>query len=225
MPIRLNLLAEARAAEEMRRRDPVKRALWVAALVIVLILVWSSSLQLKAMLKKSAVSRLEVEMQSRTNEYQELQVARLRTQDAQKRIAALQQVAAHRFLNGNLLNGLQQCGVPDIQVTRVKIEQAYTLTEGTRPRTNASQVIKGKPATATERILLVLEGLDSSPGGQGEQVTRFKEAISTNAYFRDHLARTNGVSLKNMLPAQLSPLTGKPSIPFTLECRYPEKIR
>ena len=36
MPIRLNLLAEAQAAEEARRRDPVKRAIWLAALIIAL---------------------------------------------------------------------------------------------------------------------------------------------------------------------------------------------
>ena len=35
MPIRINLLAEAQAAEEMRRRDPVKRALWGASIVVV----------------------------------------------------------------------------------------------------------------------------------------------------------------------------------------------
>ena len=33
MPIRLNLLAEAQAAEDLRRRDPVKRALWLARLM------------------------------------------------------------------------------------------------------------------------------------------------------------------------------------------------
>ena len=31
MPIRINLLAEQQAAEEARRRDPVKRALWVGS--------------------------------------------------------------------------------------------------------------------------------------------------------------------------------------------------
>ena len=31
MPIRLNLLAEAQEAEEMRRQDPVKRALLVGS--------------------------------------------------------------------------------------------------------------------------------------------------------------------------------------------------
>ena len=69
MPIRLNLLAEAQAAEETRRRDPVKRAMWISALIIVAILVWSSSLQLQAMLGHSEVSRLEGQINSHTNEY------------------------------------------------------------------------------------------------------------------------------------------------------------
>ena len=47
MPIRLNLLAEA-GPLKIAQRDPVKRALWVAALLIALMLVWASSLQLKA---------------------------------------------------------------------------------------------------------------------------------------------------------------------------------
>ena len=39
MPIRLNLLAEAQALEESRRRDPVKRAVW-AGVFLVLALAW-----------------------------------------------------------------------------------------------------------------------------------------------------------------------------------------
>lgn len=225
MPIRLNLLAEAHAAEEMRRRDPVKRALWVAALIVALMLVWSSSLQLKAMLARSALSRLEADINSRTNEYQQLLNARLKTDDAHKRLVALQQLAANRLLNGTLLNALQQCTAPGVQLTRFRVEQSYTLTAGTRSRTNEDHVvIRGKSPTSTEKVVLTIEGLDSSPG-QGEQVSKFKETIATNPYFKEHLARTNAVSLKNMLPAQLSPLTGKSSIPFTLECRYPEKTR
>ena len=38
MPIRINLLAEAQAAEEMRRKDPVKRAVWIGGFVIFLVL-------------------------------------------------------------------------------------------------------------------------------------------------------------------------------------------
>jgi hypothetical protein len=50
MPIRLNLLAEAQAAEDFRRRDPVKRGIGLAALLVALMLVFSSFLQLRATL-------------------------------------------------------------------------------------------------------------------------------------------------------------------------------
>jgi len=56
MAIRLNLLAETQAAEELRRKDPVKRVGWIGALLIAIMLVWSSSLQLKAKLVNSQVA-------------------------------------------------------------------------------------------------------------------------------------------------------------------------
>ena len=39
----------------MRRRDPVKRTAWVGAVLAALVLVWSSSLQMKSMLAKGEV--------------------------------------------------------------------------------------------------------------------------------------------------------------------------
>jgi len=47
MPIRINFLAEQQAQEEERRRDPVKRAAWVAAAWVGLLLVWGGYLQAK----------------------------------------------------------------------------------------------------------------------------------------------------------------------------------
>ena len=49
MAIHINLLAESQALEEMRRRDPVKRAIWVGAIVGALVLAWSGYLQVKLM--------------------------------------------------------------------------------------------------------------------------------------------------------------------------------
>ena len=49
MPLRINLLAEAQAAEELRRRNPVKRALWIGGFIVALILLWSSTLQVQLM--------------------------------------------------------------------------------------------------------------------------------------------------------------------------------
>jgi hypothetical protein len=69
MPLRLNLLAETQALEDMRRRDPVKRAIWVGVFLGVAILLWSSSLQLKAMIVKGELNGFESKLAGRTNEF------------------------------------------------------------------------------------------------------------------------------------------------------------
>ena len=101
----------------------------------------------------------------------------------------------------------------------------YVAFEGTKTRTNDDNVlIPGKPPTATEKILLTLEGADSS-ANPGDQLNKYKDALAANAYFKQVLVKTNGINLKNLAPPQISPLTGKRSVIFTLECRYPEKTR
>jgi len=225
MPIRLNLLAEAHAAEEDRRRDPVKRAIWIAALFVVLILVWSSSLQLKAMLLQSDVSQLENQLKSRASEYQKVLDDQKRIGDIKGKLAALDRLSADRLLNGTLLNALQQTTVGDIQLLRLRVEQAYLASEGVKARTNEDKVvIPAKPPKSTEKVLLTLEGSDSS-ANPGDQVTKYKSALATNAYMGEMLVKTNGINLKSLGQAESSPLTGKRSVLFTLECRYPEKNR
>lgn len=225
MPIRLNLLAEAQAAEEARRRDPVKRAMWIAALMIVAIMVWSSSLQLKAMLVRSDVNRLEAQIGSHTNEYRLVRDNQNKTQEIHEKIKALQQLSEVRLLNGTLLNALQQTTANDVQLLRVRLDQVYVAFEGTKARTNEDNVlIRGKPATSTEKILLTLEGADSSANA-GDGVNRYKDGLAANAYFKQALVKTNGIGLKSLAPPALSPLTGKRSVIFTLECRYPEQTR
>jgi uncharacterized protein YdbL (DUF1318 family) len=225
MPIHLNLLAEAQAAEEERRRDPVKRAAWVAALIIVLILVWSSSLQLKAMLIRSDVSRLQGQIASHTTEYRGILDNQDRASDILNKLAALQSLSTNRLLNGTLLNALQLTTVDNVQLLRLHVDQTYALVEGTKARTNDENVvIAGRPSTSTERILLTLEGADSC-GNPGDQLNKYKSVLAANPHLKDVLVKTNGINLKNLTVPQISPLTGKRSVIFTLECRYPEKTR
>ena len=225
MPIRLNLLAEAQAAEEARRRDPVKRAIWLGILAVVLILVWSSSLQLKAMLLRFDVSRLEGQLASKTNDYRAVLDDQTKTVEIKQKLDALRRFSANRLLNGTLLNALQQTTVDDIQLVRLRLDQNYVLVEGSKTRTNEDHtVIRGKPATATEKTMLRIEGVDSSPNA-GDQWNRYKSALATNAYFKQALVKTNGISLKNLSPPQISPVTGKRTVVFTLECIYPDITR
>lgn len=225
MPIRLNLLAEAQAAEDLRRRDPVKRALFLAGLIIALVLVWSSYLQLRASLANSDVTRLEAQIGAHTNEFRQVLDNQKKTVEMNEKLRVLRVLAANRFLNGTLLNALQQTTVEDVQMLRLKVDQLYTVAEGTKTRTNdTGAVIKGRPPTTIEKTVLNLEAIDSS-ANPGEQVNRFKSVLATNVYFKGMLTQTNPVSLKNLSPPQVSPVTGKPCVIFTLECRYPEKTR
>lgn len=225
MPIRLNLLAEAQAAEELRRRDPVKHALWLSGLVIAGTLAWSSFLQLRTTLANSDVTRIEAQTGARTNEFRQILDSQKKAAEINDKLRALRQLAASRFLNGNLLNALQQTTVEDVQLIRLRVDQTYTTVEGTKTRTNDNKVvIKGRPPTATEKIVLNLEGMDLSPS-TGDQVNRFKSVLASNAYFKDMLTKTNPMNLKSLSPPQTDPVTGKPCVMFALEGRYPEKTR
>jgi hypothetical protein len=225
MPIRLNLLAEAQAAEDMRRRDPVKRALWLAALILALMLVWWSYFAVQAELASSDVTRIEAQMGARTNEFQQVLENQRKTVEINGRLRVLRQLAGSRFLNGNLLNALQQTTVEDVDLIHLQVAQLYTVVEGTKTRTNDDNVvIPGRVPTTTEKITVNLEGIDASPN-PGDQVNRFKNALTANPYFKNMLAKTNGVSLKYESAPQVAPVSGKPCVMFTLECRYPENKR
>src|ERR1017187_6516538 len=225
MPIRLNLLAEAHAAEEERRRDPVKRAIWLAALVIALILAWSSYLQLRTALASSDVSRMEAQLGARTNEFQQVLDHQKKTAEMNEKLRVLRLLTANRFLNGTLLNALQQTTAQDVQLVRLKVDQLYTRVEATKAHTNEDNVVtKARPASATERIAVNFDGIDSS-ASPGDQVSRFKIVLATNAYFKEMLTQTNSINLKSLSPVQVAPVTGKPCVMFSLECRYPEKTR
>jgi hypothetical protein len=224
MPIRLNLLAEIQAAEEQRRRDPVKRAIWVAALLIVLMLGWSSSLQLKGLMAKQELGKIAGKMNACTNEYRKVIEGKARIADINRRLIALHSLATNRFLNGNLMNALQQTVIDDIQLSLVKVEQTYTLVEATKPKTNANIVIPGKPATTTERIIITMDGADASAIA-GDQVTKFKEMLGKHPYFQSILGHTNQVSLKSLSAPTPQPETGRAVVLFSLESRLPPKTR
>ncbi len=224
MPIRLNLLAEAQALEEVRRRDPVKRVLWAAALLVVLMLVWASSLQLRAVIANKDLNRVQAIMNSKASAYKQVVEGRQRIAETNAKLTALHTLATNRFLNGTLLHTLQQTTVDGVQLVHLKVDQAYTLVEATKARTNASKVLPGSPATITEKITLALDGSDTS-ASPGDQVTKFKEALAANAYFRDQLSATSQVNLKNLSAPQISPDSGRAMVLFSLEWRYPEKTR
>jgi hypothetical protein len=224
MPIRLNLLAEAQALEELRRRDPVKRAIWIGAGLVAVSLAWSASSQFKAVMIKAELSHLEDQLKARTNEYQQVVANQAKLDDINHRLGALRRLATNRILYGTLLNALQGPVVENVQLMRLRTDQSYTLNEEVKAKTNAnSRIVPGKPASVTEKLVLTLDARDSAPN-PGDQVKSFKQAISDAPYFQAALGKTNEVRLTSLSPPQPAP-DSKPFVLFTLECRYPEKTQ
>jgi len=224
MPIRLNLLAEAQAAEEMRRRDPVKRAIWLGALLSALMLVWSASLQFKAISAKNELERAEAKANALTNDFRQVTESQKSIADINHRLSSLQQLTTNRHLTGNLLDALQRATLDDIQLTHLRLANEYRPVEETKASTNGNRIIPGKPATITEKITLTLECVDNS-AETGPLVDKYRDLLATHPYFKDGFEKPVEITLKNYSSPQLSPETGRSCVLFTLEARFPEKTR
>lgn len=221
MPIRINLLAEAQATEELRRKDPVKRAFVAGILVVLVVLVWSSTVQVKIMASKSELANLQASWKSLEKTYAVAVENRRRSLEADEKLLALQRLTTNRFLWGTTFNALQQTlnGLDDVQVVRVKTEQSYTLSEEAKPRPG----VIAKAATSTEKVLFTIEALDSS-AQPGANINRFKSAIASEAFFQASLNKSNGVALLSFSPPQVD--AGRnPYVKFSLQCLFPEKVR
>lgn len=223
MPIRINLLAETLADEELRRRDPVKRAIYIGAFLVVLSLVWFSSVWLKYMVVNSNMAQIQKDIESHTNEYAEVTGNLKKITDSQKRLEALQKLSDARFLQGNLLNAVQQIYVPNVQLTRIKVDQSYVTTAAAPGMTNISGTVIVKPATAVEKMVLTFDAKDFS-ANPGDQVNHYKDGLIQQSFFKSHLGASGNVRLLNLTPPQSAP-DSKPFVLFTLECRFPDKTR
>jgi len=226
MPIRINLLAEAHAAEEARRKDPVKRGAYAGAFVIFCVVLWAATLQMKIMSAKSDLGSVKLRWSSIEKSHQAAVDAQKMSADVERQLTALQRMSTNRFLWGNALNALQQTlGSADgIQVVKMKSEQTYVVNEGTPNRTNGTSVVAGKPSTATERISMLIDAMDA--GSQpGNNISPFREAIAKVPFFKENLNPTNGVMLINRSAPQNSPNGDRTFVLFTLKAAFPEKTR
>ncbi|HEY0456553.1 MAG TPA: hypothetical protein VGE41_09265 [Verrucomicrobiae bacterium] len=221
MPISINLLAEAHATEEMRRKDPVKRALLAAIVIVAVFLVWSSMLQLNLIRSKAELGHLESSWKNIEKKYTVAVDLHRKAKEAEEKITALQQMSTNRFLWGNVLNAFQMTlgGVENIQVSRLRADQTYIISEEAHKPNE-------KPThgpTSTERITLLIDAQDYSPQ-IGGQVNHYKANIATEPFFQSNLNKTNGVLLLSQSPPLVDGRRGS-YVKFSLQCSFTEKVR
>jgi hypothetical protein len=223
MPIRINLLAEAQAHEEFRRKDPVKRAIWIGAFLVFCMLLWSSSIAIKTMVYRSELHRWTTEIAARSNAYQVVLESKTKLEDQTEKLHMLHQLALERFLNGSALNALTLATVENVELVRFRVSQQYDFTEAVKPKVKPGQKALPKPATITERINISLDARDVG-ANPGDQIKSYKQVLNDNPYFQAAMGKTNEVRLNNVSPPQTGP-DNKPYVLFTLECRLPDKTR
>jgi len=223
MPIRLNLLAEQHAADEVRRRDPVKRATWLMGTFLLVLLVWGVVLQGRLFIKMREVSRYDTEWRKFEKDYKVVTSNQDKAADATQKKAALTSLATNRFLWAPMLNALQYTLVDGVQITHIKTEQSYTLSEGTKASTNSAGIVsRTKPATSRQKVWFVVDAKDLS-SRSGDQIFKFQEKLNTEPYFKTNLEK---IELTGRSQPQTDPANpNRPFVQFTLECRYPDEVR
>ena len=212
MPIRINLLAEAQAAEEIRRRDPAKRAAWAALILVAGIVMWICLLQAKIIVVNSSLSRELGTLNSLTNKYTEVVANENKLHDVSSKLTALNRFAGARFLQATPLDALMHASVDGIQLIRLRTDQSV------------DEITEPKPVS-TERDKLILDVKDGSANPGNEQINKYKQILAATTYFKDEHISTNNIQLRNLGVAQIDTETGKPYVQFTLECVYPDKVR
>jgi hypothetical protein len=228
MPIRINLLAEAQSAEDLRRRDPVKRGIWIGGFCVALALLWCGKLQLDIWREAITRTRMEQDWTSLEPKNKALVQKQERANRLSNYLTNLDRYSTNRFLWANALNALQHSIVDDIQVTHVRGEQAYEITSpenATNTLANGTTSVTHKPGTSTERVRLSIDARDFK--NQDQQWTKFKEALSSNDYFKRHLKTNESFVLEG---TQSSPLRdpGDPTheyVTFSLVAKLPEVKR
>jgi hypothetical protein len=232
MPIRINLLAEQQAADELRRRDPVKRAIWIGGFIVGVMAVWSAYLQVRLMAATSEVDRYESEWRKLEAGYKKVMSNMEAAAEAERKWGALQSLATNRFLWASPLNALQfvMATVDDVQIKAFRTAQSYAISEGVKPSTNAVGIVsRGKPGTSREKVMFTLDGKDTSkevkdPGKRAtDGVFKLQEAINNYPYFKTNQVKSQLITRS---PDQIDPSNPtKRYSTFSLGCDFPEITR
>ena len=217
MPIRINLLSEALAAQDLRRRDPVKRTIFAGLFFVMLSLAWFSSTWLGGKIEEQKLNQIQAQAETYTNKYAQVQDDSRKVGELQQRIAALDHFSAIRFLHGNLLNAIQQTYVPNVNLTRLHVDQSYTTIPGAPAKNN----VPARPPVNTEHVTVSFDARDSGLN-PGEEVQPFKDALMAQSYFKTNIDPAAGIRLLNLSPVQTIG-DSKPYVNFSLECRFSTK--
>ncbi len=134
MPIRINLLAEAQAAAEMRRKDPVKRGIWIGSFLGTVVVLWIAKLQMDISFENRSYNNVEAEWKGRMTTYSTVTNEQIKIGEVDHKLDELDLLRTNRFLWAPVFNALQQT-IPQTMVDKIRViklsgSQIYAKEEG-----------------------------------------------------------------------------------------------
>lgn len=222
MPIRINLLAEAQAAEEQRRNDPVKRAIWVGAFCVCLVLLWMFDLQFDIFFAQKNYDSKGSQWKSISAKYAAVTNNSLKIGEIDRKLAALDRLHTNRFLWAPVLNALQKTVVDNVQLSGIRTEDFMIREEGHDIVSGINRI--HVPPTMVEKISLYLDGRDNDSDAQ--DYNKYKETLAGNEFFVSHLGRKDGFLLDSLGTPSPDPANPpRQFVTFVLASHFPEARR
>jgi len=127
MPIRINLLAEEQAAEEMRKRDPIKRALFAGGAIAVLMVGWIAITQFSVSAARAELTGLGASLKKIEDSSKLVKSNQLAAAEMHGRLGSLDRYGRERFLSGSLLDAVQRAAVDKVRLMEIRVEQKHTV--------------------------------------------------------------------------------------------------
>jgi hypothetical protein len=215
-------MAEAQAAEEARRRNPVKLGIWVAGFCIVVVGAWIANNQFAISNANSTLTRLTDTWNYEKKQYDLVTTNKEMIAKVDGKLAALDRLSTNRFLWGNVLNALQTTVVDHVTVVHIRGDQTYTTQDSSFIGSGSTK--KMVSGGVIESIKLAIDGRDLDPANAG--YSKYKDRLSNFPFFVQKLGSHDGFILEGTL-GQLSidPQSTKTFQNFAFVTRFPTVTR
>ena len=125
MPIRINLLAEQQAAEEARRRDPVKRALVLGGTLVVAKILWTLMTFMQVKARRTEVANLDTEFKQMEEKAKAARTLQADIGDLERRIVSLDRYSTNRLVWATALDAVQRATLDQIRLKSISANQRY----------------------------------------------------------------------------------------------------
>lgn len=189
MPIRINLLAESQHEAEVRRRDPVKRAMMAAGVIVVAVIAYYVSLVTKQAVKSAAVNSNKEKLAAIQAEATTAQEKLSGVTELEKRIHQLNNLATNRVLWGTFLNEMQTLVMEDVPVRQITVSQLYGVNRPP-PVRNIPQ-----PATAVQAIVIRIRLRDYGSEDQQKYI-ELQTKLLSNEWLKERLREDTPIEIE-----------------------------